>query len=168
MPALAPIVFMTMLLTAAPDDDRAALRAGTQLAQVTIEQRVIIRIPVVESRAPQPNRSRQEAQSAPPPPMTVREVEGPRCLPLSRIRGAIISPDREVVMVTERSNQFRARFGRNCRAVDFYAGFYIEPAEDGALCAGRDELHARNGSSCAIESFARLVPVPAESSRTAP
>jgi len=156
-----------MLLTSAPDADHPTFRAGTELAQVTIEQRVIIRIPIVQTRMPRPNTAREQeaaaAAAAPePPPQAVREVAGPRCLPLARIRGAIINRNSDVVMVTFRSNQFRTHFGRACRAIDFYAGFYIEPAEDGALCAGRDELHARNGSSCAIERFSRLVPAEPE------
>jgi len=164
LPALAPTLIATLLLASAPDADRSALRAGTQLAQVTIEQRVIIRIPVVQARGPQRQSAREDATTAspPPPPRLLREVDGPRCLALARIRGAIISPNNDIVMVSGRREQFRPHFSRACRAVDFYAGFYIEPAEDGALCARRDELHARNGSSCAIERFSRLVPVDPE------
>jgi len=146
-----------MLLASAPDADVPVLRAGTQLAQVTIEQRVIIRIPVVQTRMPRADSARQSVAPPPPPPAPIREVGGPRCLPLARIQGAIINMDSGVVMIAGRHQRFRAYFGRACRAVDFYAGFYVEPAGDGALCAGRDELHARNGSSCTIERFSRLV-----------
>lgn len=142
-----------MLLAAAPDAPKVP--SSSQWAQVTIEQRVIIRIPTVRPRG---ERSSLTAEAAPAPPPRLRETKGPRCLPLNRIRGAVITMLNGVTMVTSQSEQFRTHFGRACRPADFYAGFYIEPNKDGAICAGRDTLHARNGSTCEIEKFSLLVP----------
>jgi hypothetical protein len=156
-----------------PDSGRA-LEAGrspdfltrVQLAQLTIEQRVIIRIPAIPlPEAPPEPRGAAVSPPAPPPvvslpgrPQPTREEKGPKCLKLGKIRGALINLDRGITMVTDQNEQFRAHFGRSCRAADFYSGFYIEPNKDGSLCAGRDMLHARNGSNCDIEKFSRLVP----------
>ncbi len=137
--------------------------APIQLAQVTIEQRVIIRIPTVPlPRAAMPGQ-RGAAIAPPMPPQfpdspSLKEVKGPKCLKLERIRGAVVNMESGITLMTDRDERFRTHFGRMCRAADFYAGFYIEPNKDGSVCAGRDLLHARNGSSCDIERFAKLVP----------
>lgn len=152
------ITFFLMLLTLAPgaaagQETRAPRPDGSQWAQVTIEQRVIIRIPTVPMR-----RSLATPVEDAPAPAQWRwkESRGPKCLPIQRIRGASITPDEGLRMVTGLNEQFRAHFGRSCRAADFYAGFYIQASKDGSLCAGRDTLHARNGSACEIEKFTHL------------
>lgn len=149
-----------MLLASAPDaiprrsdGAPAAPSRPIELAQVTIEQRVIIRIPTVPVR---PARTNAMDERAPAPPIRWKESKGPKCLPLNRIRGAVITATSGVTMVTGRDEQFRAHFGRACRPADFYSGFYIQPSKDGSLCAGRDTLHARNGSACEIEKFSKM------------
>ena len=138
-----------------------------QLAQVTIEQRVIIRVPIMPPPAPpQPNGQRLQrnaslAPPAPPEPPTapeIKEVKGPKCLKLEHLRGAVLNSDTGVTMLNDKDEAFRTHFGRTCRAADFYSGFYVEPTKDGAICAGRDALHARNGSTCDIEKFTKLKP----------
>lgn len=159
---LAPPILLSALVcasAAAQPSPEAPEMSRVQLAQVTIEQRVIIRIPLVRPGAPD-----RRGAAAPTPPLPeddsslFREIKGPRCLRVDRLRGAVINPVTGVTMVTDKEERFRAHFGRACRATDFYSGFYIEPHEDGALCAGRDALHARSGSTCDIERFGRLVP----------
>lgn len=129
--------------------------AGTQWAQLTIEQRVIVRIPTV--RGAQRSGSLRDGAGLPSDD-SLKEVKGPKCLQLNRLRGAAISPEKGITMIMVPSAQFRAHFSRSCRPADFYAGFYIEPNKDGSLCAGRDMLHARSGSTCEIVKFSRLVP----------
>ena len=53
----------------------------------------------------------------------------------------------------------RAQLNRGCRALDFYAGFYMKGNKDGQLCEGRDEIHARTGAKCEVDEFRLLVPV---------
>lgn len=158
-----------MLLASAPDATPAHgseapsenQLAGTQWAQVTIEQRVIVRIPTMRPRQQPSSAMTEAAPVPPPPPVRWKETKGPKCLPLGGIRGAVLTAQNGVTMVTTRQEQYRAHFSRSCRAADFYAGFYIQPNDDGALCAGRDTLHARNGSTCEIEKFSRMIPDPA-------
>ncbi len=153
-----PMVVSLLLAAAAgaaPATD-AESNISIQLAQVTIERRVIIRIPAVRS-------PRRAVLNPPASPALdelpeLKEVKGPKCLKVERLRGAVINTTRGVTMVTDGEERFRAHFSRMCRPADFYSGFYIEPNKDGSICAGRDALYARNGSACDIEKFSRLVP----------
>ena len=170
MPKFSPNILLPVLLTAlaaaaAPVSAQEAAREtpeSLQLAQVTIEQRVIIRIPMVRPpTGPVP----RGAALAPPMPtgpqasVATKEVKGPKCLKLDRLRGALINAAAgTVTMLTDKDERFRTHFSRMCRAADFYSGFYIEPNKDGAICVGRDTLHSRNGSTCDIERFGKLVP----------
>ena len=154
MPAFSTISLLPLLLLGASEADRGpggqtrSRQQPIQLAQLSIEQRVIIRIPTM------PPRSAPDA--APAAPLRWNESRGPRCLPLNLIRAAVVTNEAGVTMVVSRTERYLAHVGRACRAADFYAGFYISPNKDGVLCAGRDTLHARNGSACDIERFTRL------------
>ncbi|AUW60437.1 hypothetical protein C1T17_18625 [Sphingobium sp. SCG-1] len=123
----------------------------TEFAQLTIEQRVIIRVPLV---AP-PRRGRPAAA---PEAQDWDEKKGPRCLAIRSIRSADLSERNSVDLILSNSQRYRARFGRGCQSAAFYSGFYIEPTDDGSLCAGRDDVKSRGGISCEVDSFKRLVP----------
>ena len=125
--------------------------APVELAQLSIEQRVIIRVPL--ARPPRPGRP------APPPErQDWDEKKGPRCIAIRSIRSAALGDRNSVDLILFNSQRYRARFQRGCRSADFYSGFYIEPTDDGSLCAGRDNIQARSGLSCEVDSFRRLVP----------
>ncbi|BBF70491.1 hypothetical protein [Sphingomonas bisphenolicum] len=126
-----------------------------QWAQLSIQQRVIIRVPMVrKGRAP--------ARIAPDARDAWQEKKGPRCVALRSIRGANIVVDNGVDLILADNHRYRARLEKGCDSIGFYSGFYVEPDEDGSLCSGRDELQARSGLSCAIDSFRRLIPVEEE------
>jgi len=170
LPVSVTPTLVTLLLAAAPDAAPPPARTAPspekiQLAQVTIEQRVIIRIPMVRPPAPPvspngrtPAAVSPRAPAPPPPPLSFKEVKGPKCLQLGKLRGAFFGPNAGIMMLSAGDERYRPHFSRSCKAADFYAGFYIEPNKDGSLCAGRDVFHTRNGSSCEIERFARIVP----------
>lgn len=128
-----------------------------QFSQLTIEQRVIIRVPVVPQRAPAAP-SAVQRDRPPPSPEEYKEVKGPKCLQMRNLRGAIVEGERTLMLFSAPGERYRAHFGKSCRGADFYAGFYIVPNKDGAICAGRDDLHTRNGSTCEVQRFSRLVP----------
>lgn len=141
--------------------DSGILPAGVQLAQMTIEQRVIIRVPMVHRAVPPP--------PAPSPRAELDdrrrvggvdwvERDGPKCIKIGRVVGAAVTSDNGVDLMLRDKNRIRARFGRGCRADDLYSGFYIQPHDDGALCAGRDRILARSGADCEIVKLKRLVP----------
>jgi hypothetical protein len=113
------------------------------VTRLVVQDEVILRIPV------QPR----------PPHGTFEwgERKGPKCIPTSAIRRAMLSGSDQVDFVLADRSRVRARFSGDCTALDFYAGFYIQP-EDDRLCARRDAIHSRMGASCRIERFKQLVP----------
>jgi hypothetical protein len=118
--------------------------AGVQSDQVrtlVVQEEVIMRVPV----RPMPHRFDWE------------EKKGPRCVSAQSIRGAMVSGREHVDFLLFDRSRLRARLSDDCPALDFYSGFYLTP-EDGKLCAKRDGIHSRIGSSCRIERFRRLVP----------
>jgi hypothetical protein len=161
LPTFPPPFLLPLLLVAAATSAMAQEpMPGVQLAQVTIEQRVIIRIPLVRPQTAARGASLpQPIPDAPQNASAVKEVKGPKCLKLDKLRGAVINAAAgTITMLTDKDERFRTHFGRMCRAADFYSGFYVQPNKDGSICVGRDTLHARNGSTCDIERFGKLVP----------
>jgi hypothetical protein len=121
-----------------------------QWAQLSIQQRVIIRVPMAR-KGQAPARITPEARDA------WEEKKGPRCVALRSIRGANIVVRNGVDLLLADNHRYRARLEKGCDSTGFYSGFYVEPDDDGSLCSGRDELQARSGLSCAIDSFRRLI-----------
>lgn len=114
---------------------------GTQLAQVTVRERIIIRVPRNAPRAP-----------------AIRWVEkkGPKCIAADQLGGAIVGT-RSVDLVLHGGDRVRAILDGDCPALDFYSGFYLKPSSDGQICARRDTIRSRSGDSCEISVFKRLV-----------
>jgi hypothetical protein len=82
---------------------------------------------------------------------------GPKCIRVGAIRGAILSSTGQVDLILRNRARIRAKFDRDCPALDFYNDFYLQ-LEDARLCAGRDAVHSRMGGSCMIDSFQLLEP----------
>jgi hypothetical protein len=113
------------------------------VTRLVVQDEVIIRIPV---------------QPRPPFPMVEwDEHKGPKCIPTAAIRRAMLSGSDQVDFVLADRSRIRAKFDEDCMALDFYAGFYIQP-EDDRLCAHRDAIHSRQGATCRIEHFRQLMP----------
>lgn len=158
MPLFTSLIVLPLMLSGASEPVRlmgsrsSSVDRPVELAQLSIEQRVIIRIPTM------PGRADGGLNDAPPAAIRWKESKGPRCIPLGLIRAASVTSEGGVTMVINRRERYRAHLSRSCRTADFYAGFYITPNKDGVLCADRDMIHARNGSVCEIEKFGRLSP----------
>lgn len=126
------------------EDRGRGARMSTE--SLVIERRVIIRIPVVPRLAPdQRNGIVREGLSAPVS----------RCMPVQSIRSASIEDRAGIIFITTRG-RYRASLERGCRPAEFQSGFYLDPSQDNAICAGRDLLRSRSGMSCAILAIARL------------
>ena len=125
----------------------AAAAAGEQptVSRVVVQEELVMRIPV------QPMRKR--------PLFHWEEKKGPKCLPAGAIRGAFLSGPSSVDFIMRDRSRVRARMDDDCPALDFYDGFYLE-SEDERICAKREEIRSREGSSCRIERFRTLVPKP--------
>lgn len=118
-------------------------------AQVTVQQRIIVRVPTRPDRG----------VPAPGPTMEWRESEGPSCLQADQIATAKIG-DRSIDFILRDQRRVRARLARRCDGLNYYRGFYLDRATDGRICAGRDSIRSRMGGQCGISEFRTLRPGP--------
>jgi hypothetical protein len=110
--------------------------------RVFVQDQMIIKVPV---------------RPLPPAQFEWVERKGPRCLPASVIRGALLTgPDHVDFMLPQRQ-RIRAALDDDCPALDFYGGFYLK-TDDEQICSRRDSIHSRMGGSCRIKRFRYLVP----------
>jgi hypothetical protein len=130
--------FIPMLLGLVAAQPAAVEQTVTRL---TLQDEVILRVPI----EPRPLR-----------PIQWVERKGPKCIPVSAIRAALLSSPEQVDFIFANHARVRAQFDEDCPALDFYGGFYLQPDGD-RLCAGRDAIYSRMGGSCTIEKFKLLV-----------
>lgn len=118
-------------------------QAEPRVRSMTIEQQVIIRVPVRPWRLPRR--------------IEWIERKGPKCIATGDIRGAMLSGSSSIDFLLRDRQRVRAEMDNDCPALDFYDGFYLNP-EDERLCADRDSIRSRIGGNCTIEKFRRLEP----------
>jgi len=116
---------------------------GQSVTRLIIQDEVILRVPV------QPRPLLPEIEWV--------EKKGPKCIPSAAIQRALLSGPEQVDFILVNRARIRAQFDEDCPALDFYGGFYLQPADD-RLCARRDAIHSRIGGSCTIERFKQLIP----------
>ncbi len=127
--------------------------APTRLAQVRIQQHIVIRVP-----RPDPVRRISAPPPAPLPPIAWVEKRTDDCVSVDALSGAAIIRSDSVDLVLSGGRRVRAKLGSECPALDFYAGFYVKPNKDGKVCAKRDVFRSRAGGECRIRSFRALTP----------
>ena len=116
---------------------------GQSVTRLIVQDEVILRVPV---------------QAHPLfPDVEWIEKKGPKCVPIANIQRALLSGSEQVDFILANHERVRAQFDENCPALDFYTGFYLQ-VENDRLCARRDAVHSRIGTSCTIERFKQLVP----------
>lgn len=125
----------------------------TRLAQVRIQQHIVIRVP-----RPEAVRRTVAPAPAPLPPIAWVEKRADDCVPVESLSGAAIIRSDSVDLVLSGGRRVRAKLGSECPALDFYAGFYVKPNKDGRVCAKRDAFRSRSGGECRIRSFRTLTP----------
>lgn len=139
-------------LIADPAEPPPPVQEGRVVSQVTVRQRVIIRVPAMPiartSLAPTPAL----------PPIIWVEREAPQCIPLTALSAASIQRPDSVDLVLNGGKRMRARLGGDCPSLDFYSGVYLKRTSDGMVCADRDAIRSRSGGECRIAAFTRLVP----------
>jgi hypothetical protein len=116
---------------------------GESVTRLVIQDEIILRVPV-------------EPHSV-LPQFEWEERKGPKCIPTEVIQRALLSGSEQVDFLLAGGRRVRAELDEDCPALDFYAGFYLQP-QDERLCAGRDAIHSRMGGSCTIQAFKHLVP----------
>lgn len=134
---------------AAADAPQTAGGHVVELAQLTIRERVIVRVPRM-SAVPPPG--------ALPRPVRWKEKRGPKCINPNALAGALVTAPDRIDLVLRGGQRVRARLRDECRGLGFYSGFYLRPGPDGAVCADRDSVRARSGAACPIDKFRRLAP----------
>lgn len=141
------------LATSTPLDTRAvAVSAydleGVELAQLSIQQRIFIRI---FPKRPPPS-------ALPDTRVHWKEKKGPKCIATTGLGGfAITTPD-SIDLFLKGGGRYRAHLEEDCPSIAFYSGFYIRPTADGQICTGRDPIHSRAGGQCEIVKIRELVP----------
>ncbi len=128
--------------------DQAPSRGTVQLTQMSIHERIIIRVPRMSTA------TRAVAPTAP----RYREKKGPKCVAIAEMGGAMIVEPDTVDLVLTGGKRLRAHLDDDCAPMDYYGGFYLRPAADGKVCADRDVIRVRSGASCGITAFRTLQP----------
>jgi hypothetical protein len=118
-------------------------RGDLRVRHVVVEGQVIMRVPVRPRLAP--------------PAFEWREKKGPKCIPIHQIRAASLSGPEQVDFLLRDRRRIRAELSEGCKALDFYAGFYLESGDE-RMCAERDFIHSRMGGRCEIDRLRLLVP----------
>lgn len=140
-PALALLALAVPSLAPAGDQAR--------YAQLTLRQRVIIRVPRMPPVPPR----------IPVQPIRWEERSGPRCIPAGALAGAIVTARDRIDLVLRGGKRVRAKLdGDGCDGLNFYSSFYLKPAPDGMVCADRDAFRTRSGDTCPIDGFRILEP----------
>lgn len=117
-----------------------------ELAQLSIRQSVIVRVPT-------------RNHAAPIGPVEWKESKGPKCIPMDIVAGATVVEADSIDIILRDGDRMRVEFEDDCPAIDYYRNFYIRPTADRRICAGRDSIHARSGGECQIHRFRNLTPV---------
>ena len=151
-PALLPHLILgcaAPLLVGADEPAPGNPLAGVELAQVTIHERVMIRI-----RPRRPFALTREGRIVPEPVWSERRAQ--KCVAVRELAGAAVSRGGDVDLMMIDGTRLRAKLAADCPALDFYSGFYLKPNVDGRICGGRDVLRARSGASCPVAKFRRI------------
>ena len=127
--------------------------------QMVIEQQLIIRVPARRSPLNNFAAERSTPKREIELPIVWKEKKAPTCVAMRNIMGMQAVQRDSIDLITRQRQRLRAQLNRGCRALDFYAGFYMQGSKDGKLCEDRDQIHARTGAKCEIDKFRLMVPV---------
>lgn len=132
--------------------------APSEVAQVRIEQRIIIRVPRQSmSRSSLMPMAPPRRAPLPEPPRFERRKVG-KCVMMRDVTGVRVIDDDMLVLFMRDQRMIEAELERSCSAREFFQGFYMERSGDGQLCIDRDLIQARSGSKCEVEKLRQLVP----------
>lgn len=110
--------------------------------RMSVRDEIILHVPIAARRLPK---------------LEWVEHKGPKCVSARMIAGAAMASQSSIDFVLRDRRRVRAKLDSDCAGLDYYNGFYLEP-RDGAVCAKREEIRSRAGSTCRIERFRSLEP----------
>lgn len=113
------------------------------VSRIVVAQEIILRVPVVRPRLRGPVRW--------------EEKKGPKCIASGQVVAAALADERSIDFLLRDRTRIRAKMDDDCRTLDFYGSFYIEPRDE-RICARREEIRSRMGEACRIDRFRRMVP----------
>jgi hypothetical protein len=145
-PSLRPAA-AALLLALAGAAAPSAGEAQTRYGQVTVRERIMIRVPDALPGA---------GRAAQPQALRWKEKKGPKCVPMRAIAGAALIGQNSVDLILRDRSRIRAKLESSCPALDYYHGFYVTPTSDGQICADRDPIRSRMGGECGIDKFRTL------------
>ncbi len=127
--------------------------------QVSIEQRIIIRIAPRASSPVDPRRNllAELPNRSVGPHFEERNMA--KCVPVGGIAGVQILQSNKLTLFMRDRTIVSAGLDKGCNAQDYYSGFYVERSSDGMMCSGRDTLKSRSGASCKLGKLKQLVEV---------
>lgn len=132
---------MALLVAAQP----AQIGAQSPVRRLTLSEQRVVRIPLRSTAVPLPKAGAED-----------KETRGPKCVARSKIAGASLNGLKSIDFTLRSGTRLRARLKSSCPAIDYYAGFYLNPTVDGDICSDRDAVHARSGGECQIDIFRKL------------
>jgi hypothetical protein len=118
----------------------AEAEAPEPVRRMLVRGEIVIHVPIAQRRQPR---------------FEWAERKGPKCVAAALIAGAAMATPSTIDFMLRDRRRVRARLDSDCAGLDFYGGFYVEP-RDGAVCAKREEIRSRAGSTCRIERFRTL------------
>ncbi|WP_156347191.1 hypothetical protein [Sphingomonas sp. Leaf33] len=152
LPFLAAAILLPVLTAQAQQRPVARAGGGVSMTTVTIQQRMVIRVPRLSARP-----GAATALASTPQQTRWTEKKADKCVPLIDIAAASLPSEDSVDLILNGGRRLRARLDSDCRALDFYAGFYVRMTPDGRACAGRDAFRSRSGAECRIKGFRTLI-----------
>ncbi len=150
-PALPASLLALTAPLAAVANPAVPARARVEITQVSIHERIIIRVPRMFRRSAQPVGSVPLSK-----PREWKERKGPKCVAVAEIAGAFLGQPGSVDLVMQDSTRLRAKLDGDCKPLDYYPGFYLRPSGDGLICRDRDAIRMRSGARCEIDDFKTL------------
>jgi hypothetical protein len=143
-----PAVSGFLILLAAPAAPAADPLDWDSAAHL-MQQRVTVHVPRVSI-------SSTTVILRPAPRPALKEKKEWDCVKMERIAGFTVNRFDSVDLLLKDGTQLRAKLGKDCPALGFYAGFYMKATGDKKMCAGRDFIRSRSGRSCGVERLVTL------------
>lgn len=137
-------------------DDLDTTGRPASARQIRVERRVMVRISPSSGKRKRHGFTSESSSFAPAPRYEEQRVV--KCVGLDKINGVKQGTGNRLVLFLQNERPVSATLEKSCQSRDFYSGFYVESTGDGQICAGRDTLHSRSGSNCALLRLNRLNP----------